>query len=81
MADIGLAYQSDHSPVNISFLMNRNPKGKGLFRFSDFLVEDDKFAEILTNMIEEILRLSHEQVPEEHRPSPSLLWDTIKAAI
>ena len=80
-ADIGLAYQSDHSPVNISFLMNRNPKGKGLFRFPDFLVEDDKFAEMLINMIEEILRLSHEQVPEEHRPSPSLLWDTVKAAI
>ena len=80
-ADIGLAYQSDHSPVNISFLMNRNPKGKGLFRFPDFLTEDNKFVEILSNMIQEVICLSHDQVPEEHRPSPSLLWDTIKAVI
>ena len=39
-SDIELAFQSDHSPVSASFLLYRNPRGKGIFRFPNFLVSD-----------------------------------------
>ena len=46
-ADIGVSYRSDHSPIYLEVIINRNEAGPGLFRFPDFLCTDDKFKELL----------------------------------
>ena len=76
-----MAYQSDHDPVVVSFELSRNSKGPGLFQFPDYLVNDDPFCESLAAVIKDVVCLSHDTLPVNDRPSPSLLWDTVKAAI
>ena len=80
-SEIELAFQSDHSPVSTLFLLHRNPKGKGMFRFPEFLVSDDKYSDILSETIQDVVKTVHSDAPVESRPNPALLWDTVKAAI
>ena len=44
---IGTSYLSDHAPLTMELFLNRNDRGKGLFRFPDFLCKDTKFRELL----------------------------------
>ena len=79
--EIGLAYKSDHSPIYFSFYANRNTPGRGLFRFPNFLVNSEGFKEELTEELKHFVHLNVDEVDPQERPSPSLLWDTMKAYI
>ena len=79
--DIGLSFKSDHSPIYYSFYSNRNATGKNLFRFPNFLLADDVFKQFLANEIQQFIRINLNEVDLEDKPSPSLLWDTLKAFI
>ena len=65
--DIGLHYQSDHCPVYVSFFLNRNPCGLGIFRFPSYLLGDDTFCSELVTMIPQVVK-------HFATSSPSLLW-------
>ena len=80
-SDIGLSFQSDHSPVTSNFLLHRNPKGKGLFRFPNYLIHDVTYCEMLASVVSDVVRSCSTDLSERDRPCPSLLWDTVKAAI
>ena len=71
---IGLRFQSDHCPVEVTFLLNRNPQGPAAFRFPDSMLGNDAFCLELTTMIEEITKICSDD-------SPVILWDRIKLAI
>ena len=78
---IGTSYLSDHAPVTMELFLNRNDRGKGLFRFPDFLCKDTKFRELLQADIATFKAVNITEVPPSDRVSPALLWDTLKAVI
>ena len=80
-ADIGVSYRSDHAPILLEILLNRNQKGKGLFRFPDYLCKNEKFQELLIDDIKTFTEVNVNRVPQDRRASPALLWDTLKAVI
>ena len=67
-SSVGLQFQSDHCPLEATFLLNRNPRGPGIFHFPGYLLGDTSFCSILTDMIQEIVSNCDEG-------PPSLLWD------
>ena len=71
---IGTCYQSDHCSVEAVFWMNRNPRGLGVFRFPDYLLSDSVYCEVITSLIDDIVKECIED-------SPSALWDRTKLAI
>ena len=73
-SSVGLQFQSDHCPLEATFLLNRNPRGPGVFRFPGYLLGDMSFCFIVTDMIKAI-------VTDCADDSPSLLWDKVKLAI
>ena len=42
-ADVLPKLHSDHNAVIVKFKLNRNPKGKGYWRFPDALLENDQY--------------------------------------
>ena len=80
-ADIGLRFQSDHNPIYFSFYSNRNSPGHDIFRFPTFLTTDETYKSFLAEEIKHFVRINVEEVNEVEQPSPSLLWDTMKAVI
>ena len=80
-SNIGLSFRSDHCPVHADFYTNRNPPGKNLFHFPSFLLQDEAFVKDLVEEIEQFVHLNAEDVDEEDKPSPALLWDCLKAHI
>ena len=80
-AQIGSSYLSDHAPITLELLLNRNDRGKGLFRFTDFLCTDKKFRELLQADIATFKEVNITQVNPSDRASPALLLDTLKAII
>ena len=54
-ADIGTSFQSDHSPIYVSFFLHCNDKGKGLFRFPDYLINDEDYNTILADTVQDVL--------------------------
>ena len=80
-ASIGIRSQSDHAPIFVTFILDRNPRGPGLFRFPDFLLQNDEYAQVLQETVTDILKCSRDLVPPNDCPSPALLWDTVKCAI
>ena len=70
-SEIELAFQSDHSHVSASFLLNRNPKSRGMFHFPDFLVSDEKYNTILSETIQNVLKTVDDDNPIEN-PGPIL---------
>ena len=71
---IGSHYQSDHCPVEVTLWRGPNPRGKGIFRFPDHLLDDDSYCEIITDMIAQVVAACQED-------SPPILWDRVKLAI
>ena len=78
---IGLAFQSDHTPLYYTFYSNRNTPGHQIFRFPTFLCSDSDFVKQLSQSIELFVRDNVLSVPQHEQPSPSLLWDCLKAHI
>ena len=72
--EIGVRYQSDHCPIAVHFLMHRNARGPGIFRFPNYLLGDTQFCTVVTDMIGNIVATCSDD-------SPSLLWDRVKLAI
>ena len=80
-ADIGTSFQSDHSPIYISFFLHCNEKGKGLFRFPDYLINDNDYNIILADTIQDVLDTLRNKIAPDLRLNPALLWDTVKSTI
>ena len=80
-AEIGIAYKTDHSPIYVTFIMNRNPKGKGFFRFPDFLTQDKEYGKILSHTVEKAVQQNFDQITPEQRPLRRLLLDTVISSI
>ena len=80
-AQIQSAFRSDHCPITLQLLLNRNDRGKGLFRFPDFLCSDDKYKELLAEDVKTFAEVNVNRVPDRFRASPAVLWDTLKAII
>ena len=64
-SEIELAFQSDHCPVSALFLLNRNKKGRGVFRFPDFLTSDENYNKILADTIQDVVKAVHDDNPVE----------------
>ena len=79
--DIGLCFQSDHNPIYFSFYSNQNSPGRDIFQFPNFLTTDDAFKGHLAEEIKHFARINVKEVSDLEQPSPSLLWDTMKAII
>ena len=62
-SSVGLQFQSDHCPLEATFLLNRNPRGPGVFCFPGYLLGDTSFCSILTDMIQEIVKNCDEDPP------------------
>ena len=73
-AQIGIAYQTDHCPIYLTFVTGRNPPGKGYWKFPSFLIKDLEFKTFLKEQITEIVYLNSDTLP-------GLLWDTVKCQI
>ena len=80
-ASIGTAYLSDHAPIYLSFFLNRNEPGKGLFRFPLCLCTDERFRRLLAKDIRIFIETNIDNVLPEERPNPDVVWDTLKAII
>ena len=80
-ADVGTSFLSDHTPITLELLLNRNDRGKGLFRFADALCSNQKFQELLAKDIETFTLVNITRPLERDRASPRVLWDTLKSII
>ena len=74
-SEIGYSYLSDHSPVCLNFaLQNDEVKGKGYWKFPDFLLSDKTFTAGLQVRIPRFIK-------ENPNVDPNLLWDAVKCDI
>ena len=80
-ADIGTSFQSDHSPIHISFFLHHNEKGKGLFRFPDHLITDEDYNIVLADTIQDVLDTLRSKIAPDLHLNPALLLDTVKSTI
>ena len=80
-ANIGVSYLSDHCPIYVTFYLNRNTKGTGVFRFPDHLLQDEVFVKELSQVIDNTVYFNSTMLPAHDKPDPSLLWDTVKSSI
>ena len=44
-------YRTDHSPIEISFVLNRFQKGRGVWKFNCDLLQKPKYLEMVNNII------------------------------
>ena len=72
--DIGISYQSDHSPVVLQFTLNENERGRGFWRMPDYVISDPEFQARVAAEVKTISICNLEA-------TPNLLWDTVKASI
>ena len=70
-SDIEPCYSSDHNPISLSVVLGGRPRGKGYWKFPDFLLSDVQFQKLVQDWI--LLT-----VKENEETEPGLLWDTIK---
>ena len=68
--DIRVSYCSDHSPIYCSFYSQRNPPGRGVFRFPSFLCSDPVFKEQLSVEINSFIQNNVDSVEDADKPSP-----------
>ena len=66
---------SDHNPVLLELEINRNPKGRGYWKFPNALLSNAEYVEWMKKQIKEAVDLNADGTP------PNLLWDTIKCRI
>ena len=71
---IGATYQSDHSPLHLSFCFDNENRGWAHWKFPNFLVHNHKLKGHLVALIQDLQKLNV-------GTDPAVLWDTIKAAI
>ena len=64
-------YVSDHNPITYTFMVNTPEKGKGYWKFPEFLLQDEGFKQELAT------RIKH-TVADNPDEEPGLLWDVIK---
>ena len=58
-------FTSDHNPVSVCISTNRNPKGKGYWKFPNPILTSDKYcAQMSENLCNWITRYSKEYTPD-----------------
>ena len=66
-------FLSDHNPISFTFTMG-TPKGKGYWKFPDFLLSDKQFKSEMVQCIAQTRR-------DNAEAEPGLLWDVVKMNI
>ena len=74
-SDIGISYQSDHSPVLLDFSLDENSRGPGYWKILAHLINNNEFKSRIVDLIKDIEKKTNAGT------KPSLLWDTIQAGI
>ena len=68
------SYCSDHNPLSLSMVIGDNVKGKGYWKFPDFLINDPAYNKYISASISQCAK-------DNEGADPGLLWDTIKMNI
>ena len=68
------SYCSDHNPMSLNMVIGEKVRGKGYWKFPEFLLSDQMFAEHVQDTISQC-------VHDNAGANPGLLWDTIKTSI
>ena len=63
---------SDHNPVQVSFSLQRNDKGRGYWKFPDAVLNNEKFTPFMKSRLQECINRHKDSVPG------NLLWETVK---
>ena len=71
---INPSYCSDHNPITLDFVIDSDKRGRGYWKFPEFLLSDGTFKLELRKVIQVT-------VQDNFDTEPGLLWDTVKAAI
>ena len=72
--DIGSAYCSDHSPIWTDIIISKHSKGKGYWKFPDFLLTDSQFEKEMQASVTQLMA-------DNAGTNPGLLWDTAKSGV
>ena len=83
-ADIGYAYRSDHSPVEISFKYVEQSRGRGSWKFNNSLLYDKEYVQLIKQCISETLAVYEMCTDNDvihYSINDQLLWETLKMAI
>jgi len=72
--EIGPGLNSDHSYVRLNIANNNVKRGRGFWKFSKLLLENNQFEDRILNVI-------NQTAIDNHGCSDTLMWDTIKSAI
>ena len=81
---IGLCHRSDHSPISITFSFNDQPRGRGVWKFNNSLLNDPEYVNIVKTTIQETIdQYKTEEHGENTRFSinDQLFWETLKLMI
>ena len=73
-AEIEPSYCIDHNPITLDMVISEMERGKGYWKFPEFLLSDRSFC---SELISHIKQLVHDNFGTE----PGLLWETVKAGI
>ena len=68
------SYCSDHNPMSLNMVIGEKVRGKGYWKFPEFLLSDQMFAEHVQGTISQC-------VHDNAGANLGLLWDTIKTSI
>ena len=72
--DIGLAFQSDHSPITMQFSLHEDDRGRGFWRLPNYLLG-------VTDYVKTISELIKDSTERNSEVDDDLLWDTVQANI
>ena len=85
-SDIGVAYMSDHSPVYLLFQLNEHVRDKGTWKFSNFLLRDEEYIQIVKECISETINQykieNNENILEvQFSIDVQLFWEILKTML
>lgn len=83
-ADIGYAYKSDHSSINLTIEFIDQIRGRGSWKFNNSLLYDSEYVSIIKQCITQTLeqyKVSEEEGNFTYSINDQLLWETLKIEI
>ena len=66
---------SDHNAISVMLQFNRNPKGKGYWKFQDALLANENYLNFIKQQIKQTVEVN------KNSTTPDVLWDTVKCSI
>ena len=66
---------SDHNAISVMLQFNRNPEGKGYWKFQDALLANENYLNFIKQQIKQTVEVN------KNSTTPEVLWDTVKCSI